>query len=132
MKYKLSKRSRNNLKHVHPDLILVVGLAITYTEIDFGVIEGIRTKDRQKELVDSGDSKTMNSRHLANDEGICFAVDLAAYLHGTLSWAWDLYEKIAIAMKRAARELGISIEWGGDWNSFKDGVHFQLPRKLYK
>jgi peptidoglycan L-alanyl-D-glutamate endopeptidase CwlK len=31
-------------------------------------------------------------------------------------------------MKQAAYELNIKIEWGGDWKSFKDGPHFQLPK----
>ena len=38
---------------------------------------------------------------------------------------------LAAAMKRAAKELNIPIEWGGDWVSFPDGPHYQLPRKEY-
>ena len=43
----------------------------------------------------------------------------------------DLLEKIAAAMKEAGRDLGIPVEWGGDWKGFKDGPHFQLPWKEY-
>lgn len=119
--FKLSQRSIDRLSGVHPDLVSVVKLAIERSEVDFMVTEGLRSKERQKELVAAGASKTMNSRHITGH-----AVDLAAYVNG-IRWDWPLYEKIAKAMKQAAYELNIKIEWGGDWKSFKDGPHFQLP-----
>lgn len=119
--FKLSQRSLDRLQGVHPDLVSVVKLAIERSDVDFMVTEGLRTKDRQKELVAAGASKTMNSRHITGH-----AVDLAAYVNG-IRWDWPLYEKIAKAMKQAAYELNIKIEWGGDWKSFKDGPHFQMP-----
>lgn len=123
--FKLSKRSRYSLLGVHPDLVRVVERAIQLTEVDFVVIEGLRTPTRQAELVKAGASQTQNSRHLTGH-----AVDLAAWV-GTVRWDWPLYPRIAAAMKQAAKELGVPIEWGGDWTSFKDGPHFQLPRKAY-
>lgn len=119
--FKLSQRSIDRLKGVHPDLVSVVKLAIERSDVDFMVTEGLRSKERQKELVAAGASKTMNSRHITGH-----AVDLAAYVNG-IRWDWPLYEKIAKAMKQAAYELNIKIEWGGDWKSFKDGPHFQIP-----
>lgn len=119
--FKLSQRSIDRLKGVHPDLVSVVKLAIERSDVDFMVTEGLRSKERQKELVAAGASKTMNSRHITGH-----AVDLAAYVNG-IRWDWPLYEKIAKAMKHAAYELNIKIEWGGDWKSFKDGPHFQIP-----
>jgi len=119
--FKLSQRSIDRLNGVHPDLVSVVKHAIERSEVDFMVTEGLRTKERQKELVAAGASKTMNSRHITGH-----AVDLAAYVNG-IRWDWPLYEKIAKAMKQAAYELNIRIEWGGDWKSFKDGPHFQIP-----
>ena len=121
MSYKLSQRSIDRLKGVNPDLVSVVKLAIERSDVDFMVTEGLRTKERQRELVAAGASKTMNSRHITGH-----AVDLAAYVNG-IRWDWPLYEKIAKAMKQAAYELNIKIEWGGDWKSFKDGPHFQIP-----
>lgn len=121
MSYKLSQRSIDRLKGVNPDLVSVVKLAIERSDVDFMVTEGLRTKDRQRELVAAGASKTMNSRHITGH-----AVDLVAYVNG-IRWDWPLYEKIAKAMKQAAYELNIKIEWGGDWKSFKDGPHFQIP-----
>lgn len=126
MKFRFSKRSLDNLKAVHPDLVAVVKRALEITEVDFGVTEGVRTIERQRQLYNAGASKTLNSRHLTGH-----AVDLAAYVGGRLSWDWPLYYKIAAAMKEAAKELNIPIVWGGDWITFKDGPHFELSRKEY-
>ena len=104
----------------------MVKLAITLSDIDFAVMEGLRTAERQAALVKSGASHTMNSRHLTGH-----AVDLGAYVDSQIRWDWPLYNKIAMAMKRAAKELNVPLEWGGDWVSFPDGPHFQLPRKEY-
>jgi|TARA_R100000084_G_scaffold108987_1_gene73393 peptidoglycan L-alanyl-D-glutamate endopeptidase CwlK len=124
--YRLSNRSKERLKGVHPDLVAVVERAIEITEQDFTVLEGLRSKERQKQLYRSGASKTMNSRHLTGH-----AVDIAPYVEGAVSWDWDYYYPMADAMKEAAKELDVPIEWGGDWKSFKDGPHFQLPWKEY-
>jgi peptidoglycan L-alanyl-D-glutamate endopeptidase CwlK len=124
--FTLGTRSRHRLRGVHADLVRVVERAIELTEVDFTVLEGMRSVARQKELVKAGASQTMNSRHLTGH-----AVDLGALVNGAVRWDWPLYHRIADAMKRAASELGVSLEWGGDWKSFKDGPHFQLPRKLY-
>jgi peptidoglycan L-alanyl-D-glutamate endopeptidase CwlK len=126
MSYKLGKRSLSTLEGVHPDLVKVVKKAIELTECDFTVIEGLRTKQRQAQLLKEKKTTTMNSRHLTGH-----AVDLAAWVDGTVSWDWKYYEQIEAAMKQAALELKIPIEWGGDWKSFKDGPHFQLPFKQY-
>lgn len=123
--YKLSRRSLERLQKVHPDLVRVVMRAIQLTEVDFGVTEGVRTIEKQREYVAKGASKTMNSRHLTGH-----AVDLVAYVGAEVRWDWPLYHKIAAAMKSAAKELGVAIVWGGDWASFPDGPHFELDRKV--
>lgn len=125
-KFKLSKRSLDNLQGVHEALQLVVLRAIQLTEVDFVVLEGLRTKARQAELVAAGASKTMNSRHLTGH-----AVDLGAWVGGQVRWDWPLYYKLATAMKSAAWDMNTRIEWGGDWRTFKDGPHFQLPFKEF-
>lgn len=124
--YKLGPRSLMRLKDVHPDLVAVVKRAIQISEVDFTVLEGLRTIERQKALRDAGASQTMNSRHLNGH-----AVDLGAWVDGQVDWSWPLYHKIADAMKAAGKELNIPIEWGGDWKRFKDGPHFQLPWEKY-
>lgn len=126
MTYTLSKKSRDRLSGVHPDLVKVVERAIEITEVDFAVLEGVRSKTRQEQLVKAGASQTMRSRHLTGH-----AVDLGAYVAGSVRWDWPLYHKLAAAVKQAAAELQIPIEWGGDWTTFKDGPHWQLPWKEY-
>lgn len=125
MTFVLGKKSLERLDGVHPDLVRVVKRAIQLTAIDFTVTEGLRTKERQAQLLKAGASKTMNSRHITGH-----AVDLAAWVDG-IRWDWGLYPKIAIAMKTAASELDIPIIWGGDWRTFKDGPHFELDRRQY-
>jgi peptidoglycan L-alanyl-D-glutamate endopeptidase CwlK len=124
--YKLGARSKQRLKGVHDDLVKVVERAIEITTVDFTVLEGLRTPERQKKLKEAGASQTLNSRHITGH-----AVDLGAFVDGQVDWSWPLYHEIAKAMKSAATELSISIEWGGDWSRFKDGPHWQLPRKEY-
>ncbi|GAA3704241.1 hypothetical protein GCM10022421_08840 [Oceanisphaera sediminis] len=125
--FRLSKRSEQNLQGVHPDLAAVVHKALSLTFVDFMVTEGVRTPERQRQLVKKGASQTLNSLHLPQADGYAHAVDLAAWV-GEVRWDWPLYHKIADAMKMASSELGIPIEWGGDWSTLKDGPHFQLPR----
>lgn len=110
---------------VHADLVKVVRRALEISEVDFGVTEGVRTIEKQREFVAKGASQTMRSRHLTGH-----AIDLVAYIGAEVRWDWPLYHKIAAAMKAAAKELKVPIEWGGDWKMM-DGPHFQLPWKQY-
>jgi peptidoglycan L-alanyl-D-glutamate endopeptidase CwlK len=124
--FKLGERSLIRLQGVHPDLVKVVKNAIDISTVDFTVLEGRRSPERQKVLVEAGASQTLNSRHITGH-----AVDLGAWVDDQLDWSWPLYARIAGAMKLAAKDLNIPIEWGGDWKTFKDGPHFQLPWKDY-
>lgn len=131
MTFKLGPTSVLRLQQVHPDLVKVVERAIVVSDIDFTVLEGARTKERQVELLAAGATTTLNSRHIPSADGFARAVDLGALVGGKVRWDWPLYFKIADAMKAAAKELDIPLEWGGDWKKFKDGPHFQLPHKEY-
>lgn len=124
--FAFSKRSLKNLNGVHRDLVSVVCRALQLTKVDFVVIEGLRTRERQAELVRTGASQTMNSRHLTGH-----AIDVVPWIDGTVRWDWPPFYDIAAAMKQAAKELNIPITWGGDWTAFKDGPHFQLDWKHY-
>ncbi len=153
MAYKLGKKSLKELNGVHSDLIAVVSLAIAITPQDFSVHDGIRTLKEQKQLVKSGASKTLKSRHLTG-----YAVDLVPYINGKLRWEWEPIYQIAEAVRTAAEELNISIRWGGAWDilltstneptedivfdyvarrrnegkrAFIDGPHYELPKSEY-
>ncbi|MCP3654215.1 MAG: M15 family metallopeptidase [Herbaspirillum sp.] len=121
-----SKRSLGNLKGIHPDLRRVIDRALQEGPLDFIVIEGLRTMQRQRELVASGASQTMNSRHLTGH-----AVDLLPIGKDGAAFDWPLYDKLGPAVKAAAEAEGVKIEWGGDWQKFRDGPHFQLAWDEY-
>ncbi|CAM0104534.1 endolysin [Vibrio phage 340E47.2] len=127
--HRFSKSSLKRMESLDPELRKVVKLALKYSKYDFGVSESLRTLERQKELVASGKSKTMNSRHLPNAEGKSEAVDLAVYVGGKLTWEKKYLRKVSGAMFRAAFELGVPIEWGGHWETFLDMPHYNLHKK---
>ena len=127
MTRKYSQRSLNNLRGIHPDLRRVIDRALQESPLDFIVIEGLRTVERQREMVAKGASRTMNSRHLTGH-----AVDLLPIgPGGRAAFDWPLYHQLAPAVKAAAEAEGVKIAWGGDWKSFKDGPHFELDRNVY-
>ncbi len=110
MTFKLSKRSLSKLDGVDSQLVAVVKSAIHKTNVDFGVICGVRTVKEQEALVAKGASKTMKSKHLQGH-----AVDLMAYIGSRSSWELNLYDDIADAMAEAAREIDVPIRWGAAW-----------------
>ncbi len=139
MTFSFGTKSRERLIGVHPDLVKVAERAITSTAVDFCILEGVRTVDRQRLLFQSGASQTLNSRHIPalprDDEKnlgpVGHALDIGAWVDHMVRWDWPLYHMLANSMKMAAMEVGVTIEWGGDWKSFKDGPHYQLPRETY-
>ena len=110
MSFKLSRRSLDRLEGIDEGLQEVVKMAITLSKTDFGVVQGLRTKQQQEELVAKGASQTMKSKHL---EGKAF--DIMAYVNGRASWELNLYDDLADAIKEAAVTLGIPICWGAAW-----------------
>ena len=122
----LGQRSLSRLEGVHPDLVRVVKKAAALSNLDFTVLEGLRSVERQKQLVSQGASKTMNSRHLTGH-----AVDLAPMIAGEVRWDWPLYHKLAKIVKAAAADEKVPLVWGGSWRTFKDSPHWELPWKFY-
>ena len=121
MSFTLSERSKTNLKGVDERLVKIVEQAIQESTIDFTVTEGLRTPQRQQELVNKGFSQTLKSKHLTGH-----AVDLVAIVDGQVSWDKKHYPPLAEVMKKVAAEQGTKIRWGGDFKSFFDGPHFEL------
>ena len=126
MTFSFGAKSSERLAQVHPDLQRVFNEAIKDSPLDFSITEGLRTKERQKELFSAGKSQTMNSRHLTGK-----AVDIAVLVDGKITWDFSKYQVVAAHIKKVAKELGIDIVWGGDWVSFRDGPHFELHRSVY-
>ena len=109
--FTLSEKSLSKLEGVNQLLVDVVKLAIQFSRIDFTVTEGLRSKERQVQLVAEGRSRTLNSKHITGK-----AVDLAAIVDGKISWKFEHYIEIAIAMKKAAKMLGVEVTWGAVWD----------------
>lgn len=126
--------SEAKLAKVHPHLARVIRrLAKDWPDPETGFVVtcGGRTVAEQKVLVAKGASKTMRSRHIIAPNGYAHAVDLAVKVKGKVRWDWPLYAELAKAVKAAAAAEKVPVEWGGDWKSFKDGPHFQLPWASY-
>jgi peptidoglycan L-alanyl-D-glutamate endopeptidase CwlK len=133
MTYNLSLRSKQRLSGVNPILVAVVERAIEITESDFFVGEGIRSVERQRQLVNQGFSRTMNSKHIIGD-----AVDIHPHPYKgdhdndgvPNSDDFDAYKPIVDAMRVAAKELGVSLTHGFDWGW--DAPHHEIATKKKK
>ena len=116
MGFKLGKTSLARLQGVDETLVNVVKRAIEISDVDFTVLEGVRTLERQRELYAQGRTApgkivtwTMKSRHIEGK-----AVDLVPY---PLDWNdLEKFNKIKDAMFQAAKELDVNLRWGADWD----------------
>lgn len=127
-----SARSLRNLWGIHPDLRRALDRALKDSPIDFVVIEGLRTKERQKQLVAAGASKTMNSRHLTGH-----AVDLCPLLDLDRDGKIETAEMFNVPLMRRLNQHiaaafaaeNVVFEWGGDWGW--DFPHYELDRNVF-
>ncbi len=133
MGFILSKRSEKELVGVDKRLVAVVRRALELTKVDFTVIEGLRSREKQRALYAQGRTVpgkvvtwTLRSKHI---DGL--AVDLLP------ATGWDDkagFDEVARAMREASWELETPIRWGSDWNGNGkarekgeyDGPHFEL------
>jgi peptidoglycan L-alanyl-D-glutamate endopeptidase CwlK len=111
MAFQLSQRSLGRMDGIKNNLHSVVCSAIKVSNIDFGVICGLRTQEEQQALLAKGATQTNRSKHLTGD-----AVDLMAYIGSRGSWELNLYDDIADAMKQAAIDNDVKIRWGAAWH----------------
>ena len=123
--YKFGKRSKERLKGVDHRLIKVLDELIKV--MDVTIIEGLRSEERQKELLEKGATKVKYSRHMEGK-----AVDLAPY---PIDWEnRDGFHYMGGMIRGIAHQLGLKIRWGGDWdsdgdvkdNGFDDLVHIEI------
>jgi len=121
--YRLGKRSMANLVGVHPIMSFAVTEAIKITRQDFTVLEGVRTMQRQKQLVANGSSKTYRSYHLNG-----LAVDLVPFVNGKLTWEDPYFSAIHTAMKTVIQKYNLPIDNGFDLWGW-DKPHYQMTGK---
>lgn len=138
MSWFLDKTSREKLQGVHPDLVRAVEKAALICDQPFAVFEGVRSVARERSLIAKGFSKLKNPfrcRHVPTTDAkyglVSHAVDLVPLIGGKPQWLWPHIYPVARAMKAAAAQEHVVIEWGGDWKTIKDGPHYQLPWNLY-
>jgi peptidoglycan L-alanyl-D-glutamate endopeptidase CwlK len=124
-KFKFSERSLKNLEHVHPDLSRLMKESIAISDIDFGILEGLRSPERQQDVIAKGKSWTTNSRHLTGH-----AVDVGVFLDNRLTWDYPYYEKLFNIIMPQSVRLKIPVSWGGNWPE-QDGGHYELTWKAY-
>jgi peptidoglycan L-alanyl-D-glutamate endopeptidase CwlK len=127
MSFKFSKRSLKRMDKVHVDLQRVAHLALELSPYDFGIPQygGYRSVDDQKKLFADGKSKADGEKSRSFHQ-YGNALDFYAYVDGRASWDEKYLAAIACAFLQAAMRLGVKIEWGGLWKSFKDMPHIQL------
>lgn len=107
---------KHNLVGVHPSLVGVVELAKTYSPLDFGVVDGVRTMAEEEANLKKGTTTTLNSMHLPQKDGFAHAVDLVPVKDGGLVWDWALIYILASSVRRAAVEKAVHLRWGGAWD----------------
>ena len=148
MEYRFGERSLSNLENVNPDLVKVMMEAIKTSPVDFTIVEGLRSKERQQYLFSQGRTrpgkKVTNAdgiKNLSNHQdeadgkkdGLGSAVDLFPFFLGKVQVDHKDTIKnlklIADHIKKVAASLKIEIVWGGDWKKPYDPPHFQLKKK---
>ena len=132
---KLTANDEKHLKKVHPDLARVIRRAADiwpHKDQVFFITCSTRTLAEQKKLIAAGASRTLRSRHLPGKTNkLSHAVDLAVRMGKTVKWDEPLFVQMSKTIKAAAKAEGVTIEWGGDWKTFSDKPHYQLPWAKY-
>ena len=122
---RFGRRSRDRLKGVNAKLVNVLNELIKI--MDVTIIEGVRSKERQAELLEKGATKVKYSRHMEGK-----AVDLAPY---PIDWNdRERFHYMGGMVRGIGQQLGVKIRWGGDWdsdgeikdNKFDDLVHVEI------
>lgn len=134
MTFKFSRRSLNNLGGVHPDLVRVMTAALAVSPVDFGIIEGVRSAEKQhadflagkSDLDEPPQPGKLRGRHLTGR-----AIDFAVWKDNAFTWDETLIREVVNAAKACAKDLGIAITCGADWVHRPDAGHIELDRNAY-
>ena len=122
---RFGKKSKERLKGIDTRLVKVLNELIKI--MDVTIIEGVRSAERQEELLEKGATKVKYSKHMEGK-----AVDLAPY---PIDWNnKDGFHYMGGMIRGIAKQLNVPIRWGGDWdsdgdvkdNGFDDLVHIEI------
>lgn len=113
-----------NLQSIQPELADVVRRAEALSGTKFVVGSGKRTPEMQKKAVEWGWSKTEESDHLDGSSVDLWPLDDK----GAVKFDPARQQEIVMAMKLAAKELGVKLDIGAEWKSFKDKPHFGIKK----
>lgn len=134
-----SLTSKERLKTCHPKLFMLFSEVVK--DYDCAVLCGYRNYTDQEKAFSEGNSKEHfpNSKHNKNPS---LAVDVAPYdtANKRIYQEQSKYVEFAYLVLGKAKELGLPIRWGGDWNmdgkwrdnKFFDGAHFELIGDEFK
>ena len=135
MQYKYSQRSHDRLYGVHPDMVMLAYYVIQEHSLDVGIVEGVRQPERQKKMVETGASMTMNSRHLPQPVagGLSFghALDFSLYEDSVFIQDFGPYVDLARTVQRCSSELNINVTWGGAWMSLSRDIDPDKMIEMY-
>lgn len=156
--------SEARMQGLHPNLVKVLRRALMLSAQDFTIIEGVRTDEQCYINFGKGRTvaeclaggcpalyaqpsapkvtwlgHALSSNHRKKADGFGHAVDIYPYpvslVLNKLPHEYEpLFDELAGSMFEAAKELGVPIRWGADWNMNKiprergetDNPHFEL------
>ncbi len=123
--FRFGARSEVNLLGVDLGLVRATRYALDICDVDFAVVEGVRSIDRHRKLYAQGRTEpgpivtwTQHSKHC---DGL--AVDLVPINPetGKADWGYSAgFSAIAKSMLIAGDECDVVIRWGRDWD--RDGI----------
>ena len=145
MSFKFGNTSEERLNTCHPDLIVIMNTAISISDVDFGIAEGYRSIEKQKQYFSEGKSKIDGVTNIGkHNYKPSFACDIYAYLNGKALWDNETITYLS-GIIRATSEILFKtgkikhkIRWGGNWDmdgtilidqSFNDRPHFELIKE---
>jgi len=121
--YKFGTKSNSKLETCHPALEKVVRRALQLSPYDITIIHGYRGEEVQNSLFDAGLSKLPYpaSKHNKTNnfnQPCSEAIDFAPWVNNGIDWKDTLIFSVVVGiMIAAAKEQGVTLRWGGDWDS---------------